>query len=158
MPSILDNSPVDPAIRAGHKFALIEDRVQRLELQSGTFFRAVGGAVPYTNGWRSYAGGGNDYTPVYFYRDVDGRVYIDGLADKNGGNFVAAETIFVLPEGFRPDRNLIFSVESAGNAGTAFGTCQVRVDKTGVVKIGDRGGPASPVTWVSFAGINFRVS
>lgn len=156
MPSILDNSPVDPAIRAGHKAALIEDRVQRLELQSGTTFRAIGATVPYENGWRSYAGGSNDYTPVYFYRDVGGRVYIDGLADKNGGSFVAYEVIFTLPDGYRPDRNLIFVSEAAG--GGLFGTCQIRVNKTGVVQIGDRGGPASPVSWVSFAGINFRVN
>lgn len=158
MPSIFDPEISDPSARVGRNQALMDDRVQRLERQSSLSYRQVGLDPVYVNGWRSYAGGGNDYAPVYFYRDIGGRVYLDGLADKNGGNFVAAETIFTLPDGYRPDRNLIFVVESAGNGGASIGTCQVRVDKTGVVKIGDRGGPASPVTWVSFAGINFRVS
>lgn len=140
-------------------FQQIKHRLEQEAAPNSIDSNMVNGPDPqeltgYLNGWRHYAGtGGQPYSPAVYYKHA-GIVHLEGLVDKNGGNYVAFETIAVLPSEYAPAREVIFQVAAAG--GAAFGSAQVRVKRTGVIQIGDVGGPASPVVFVSLAGIHFR--
>ena len=112
-------------------------------------------AVSFNNGWRNYGGGGN-WAPCAHWKDVNGIVYLEGLMDKAGGNFVGGETVLTLPAGYAPLRDLIFGVPMEGGGGAPvvnIGTLNVHTD--GRVSL-RTGGAANPVNWVSLSPISFR--
>lgn len=131
------------------------------EINAKFTLQAAIASLAFVNNWRWYVGGNNSWEGGY-YKDPVGIVHLEGLVDKaaNGtaGNFIAHETIFTLPVGYRPWRSQIHVAEMAGGSG-AYGAGQIRIDNgTGNVMIGDRGAPANPVAWVSLNGISFRAA
>ena len=81
-----------------------------------------------------------------------------GLATKSG-NWIASETVFTLPAGYRPkdlspvSNYIALGAESKG--GTVSAQAQININPAGTVTIGERGGGANPVAWLSLDGIEF---
>lgn len=108
----------------------------------------------YSNGWRSYNGGGDaNWGTAGYYRDALGFVHFRGLLDKNGGNFVAAELMLTLPAGFRPAQSAMYSPRMSGGAGENNGRCDLTTAGQFVLVAG---GTANPVGFVALDGITFR--
>lgn len=80
------------------------------------------GQPTFANGWTNYDT--NGWTPLRFWKDSSGMVTIEGLVRDGTANSV----IFVLPEGYRPGRGLLFSQDSTT------GHARVDVAPTGEVK------------------------
>lgn len=105
------------------------------------------------SGWRPYSngvlGGNNWIAALPFRKDpTTGVVMLTGLVDKNGGNWVALESVLQLPDGWWPVHDQIFVV------GSTNGQNEVRIYSTsGILAVGDYGGAANPVTWMSLSGI-----
>jgi hypothetical protein len=71
---------------------------------SGLVDDAAGMCSSVVNQWASVGIGTVDY-----YRDLDGRVYLRGLAERCGSP-ASGNTIFRLPAGFRPEQPALFGV------------------------------------------------
>lgn len=122
-----------------------------------------GGTVPalaattittYANGWRAYAGGTDpSQPPASYYKTSEHIVHLEGLIDKNGGNWVVTETMFTLPTGFRPAKNLVFGPLCNGGGSQISGRVDVNTDGTVVLV---NGAAAHPVNFVALQGITFR--
>ncbi len=102
--------------------------------------RIVGsaGQPPFASGWKS----DTNFAPISFYKDREGVVHLNGLADGNETSFV----VFNLPSGYRPETRLFFS-----NFGYSGATWPVYVDGNGDVKSGSD-------TEISLSGITFRAT
>lgn len=74
------------------------------------FTVGASGASPFTNSWVNFGG---TTPPVGYWKDANGLVFLEGLA-KSGTLGVAA---FVLPPGFRPDKDRLFPVWSNNTIG-----------------------------------------
>ncbi len=82
------------------------------------------------------------------YRVVNNVIYLEGLVRKNAA-VSNSDTIMTLPEGYRPQKTRIFSVE------TENGSMRVDVNPNGTVLIAT--GFNINQNWVSFDGITFSV-
>lgn len=94
--------------------------------------------------WSSFDAGVNFTIPSFYKRA--GRVHLTGLAKKSIA-VVAGETIFTLPAGYRPDKQLVFPIISSGVIG------RLDVSPAGAVIL--QSGNAS---YVSFEGVSFRAA
>lgn len=82
--------------------------------------RMVGaaGQPAFQNSWTNY---GNPWMDAGFYKAPNGRVYLMGLVAGGG-----ADLIFTLPEGYRPQEDLVFAVSTDdGAGGNAYGRVDV---------------------------------
>lgn len=116
-------------------------------------------AYTFSNGWRNFGAGSAPYgNRNGFYKDAGGTVFLEGLIDKNGGNFVGAETMITLPVGYRPPNTRLCPVRVAGGGGGATeGMGRIDVTSAGLVVL-QNGGAANPVYFLSLAGVNFRAA
>lgn len=108
-------------------------------------------AFSFSNGWRAYNGGAGVYGTPGYWKDSEGVVHLSGLLDKNGGSWVAGETVATLPAGYRPLYDEIFNPPVAPIAVS-------RVDviaASGVVQL-NAGGASNPVGFLSLSGITYR--
>ena len=117
----------------------------------------------FANGWRPYVGGSPDPfgSDVGWVR-VGNIVYLCGLIDKNGGNYIANETMIVLPSEACPRGNVarLLSPRLAGGAGSSNGRIDVQGDAypsgsgpSAIAMI--EGASANPVNWVSLNGMSY---
>lgn len=95
------------------------------------------------NGWVNYD---SAWDNVAYCLDSDGFVHVKGMI--RTGTTAANTTLFTLPVGYRPARNMIFAGRMSGNL-----SFELRVFSTGAVLIGDSGGSA---TWTSFGEHTFK--
>jgi hypothetical protein len=109
----------------------------------------VGGAgePAFQNSWVNYAGG----TPCRFRIDPFGKVTIQGLLAKGGGNWIANEVLFTLPAAYRPADSMGFTAPALG---TVENVGRVNVNSDGTVALA-AGGNANPVTWFNLNMIEF---
>lgn len=98
----------------------------------------AGGQPPFASGWKGDA----NFGPISFYKDREGVVHLEGLAEGNETGFV----VFTLPSGYRPATRLFFS-----NFGYSGATWPVYVDANGDVSSGSN-------TEISLSGITFRAA
>lgn len=98
----------------------------------------------FENGWVNFDT--DLYNGCGYYQSFFRRVYLKGLIKSGTVGYDATGRIFRLPEGYRPNRQLIFAVAS----NEAFG--QVRIFSDGWVYVM----PPSNALWVSLDGISFR--
>lgn len=111
-------------------------------LESWTLVNAAGGAAPaFATGWGNL---GSGYQAVRFFKDPDGFVKVEGLANRTSGT---GTTIFQLPAGYRPTAVRAFPCLANG------AIAQVEVRTNGDV-VQASGVGANP-TNVSFEGIRF---
>lgn len=114
-------------------------------------------AFSFSNGWRAYQGGtggaGSFGTSVGYFKDSNGVVHLEGLIDKNGGNWVGAETILTLPAGYRPPSSRMFTVRAASGGGVEV-VGRVDINTSGVMSM--QVGGANPVGYLVLDGITFR--
>lgn len=94
--------------------------------------------VSFQNGWTQYSG--TDFQDVGYKRDIGGVVRLRGLITPG----TWSSTMFALPSGLRPKKNLIFP------AACADGFAEVRVNSSGNV-VGSGSG-----TWLSLDSIQFE--
>lgn len=102
--------------------------------------RIVGaaGQPPFASGWKSDA----NFGPISFYKDREGVVHLEGLAEGNGTGYV----VFTLPVGYRPEKRHFFV-----NFGTSGQVQDVYVDANGEVSSSDN-------FEISLSGITFRAA
>lgn len=102
--------------------------------------RIVGasGQPPFASGWKGDA----NFGPISFYKDREGIVHLEGLAEGNETGAV----VFTLPSGYRPETRLFFS-----NFGYSGAIWSVYVDANGEVRSGNNIG-------ISLSGISFRAA
>lgn len=112
-------------------------------------------ATGFVNGWRNVLGGGGANQDARYWRDRNNIVHIEGMVDKNGGNWVAAEPIFTLDAGFRPAKNQTFPSAMSSNGFAVHNVGHIDVLSSGIVQVGFQGGAANPVSMASLAGISF---
>lgn len=95
------------------------------------------------NSWTSLAfNTSNKHTPIGFYKDPDGFVFLRGLAT---GGSSASGTIFTLPVGYRPSARLVLaSISQAG-------TCRIDIQSDGTVNAAAGGSTG----WNSLDGLCF---
>jgi hypothetical protein len=84
---------------------------------------------------------GEGFTPISFYKDHDGVVHLEGLAESPGGK----DLVFTLPSGYRPREFHLFT-----NFGYSGAATDVRVDPNGDIHAGNE-------FEVSLSGLSFRV-
>ena len=96
------------------------------------------------NSWVNY---GSEYTPVGYYKTVEGIVNLSGTI--KDGTSSTGTILFTLPTGFRPltRKNLIAQCSN----GTAVNACQIDIDTSGNVTLKANG----QNTWLSLDGVNF---
>lgn len=115
------------------------------------------GEAAFASPWKSYGWNGvaatsyeasnGSFVPFAFKKNPFGRVFFQGFAIAAGTATGAGATIFTLPVGYRPDKQVLLDV-------SVNGTTEARVDITpaGAVNVS----PAVAANnWVSFDGINF---
>lgn len=102
--------------------------------------RIVGaaGQPPFASGWQ----GDENFGPISFYKDREGVVRLEGLAEGNETGFV----VFTLPSGYRPEKKLFF--EGFGYSGA---TWNILVEPNGEVQSGSN-------VEISLSGISFRAA
>uniref|UniRef100_UPI004025A81A hypothetical protein n=1 Tax=Eubacterium sp. TaxID=142586 RepID=UPI004025A81A len=93
------------------------------------------------NGWVNFS---PDYEPTSYWKDKNEIVHLSGVI-KNGTT-EDGTTLFILPEGYRPDKNEMFSTISF-NA-----LCRIDVSSGGLVSV-EYGGNRN---WLSLCGIEFK--
>jgi len=103
-----NNAVTGPKIKNG---AITAAKISHSALGAATVVGAPG-APAYQNGWT--AADSSDDEGVSFYKDPWGIVHIQGNAAHSGA---ASTTIFTLPPGYRPAKNIYFS--AYGNGSTA---------------------------------------
>ncbi len=95
------------------------------------------------NSWANYDLGG--FNGAGYYMDFMGTVHLRGLVKLGTVSYTTTGTIFLLPAGYRPLKELIYATAAAD----AFG--QVRIGSNGEVRF-VQGSNA----WVTLEGITFR--
>jgi hypothetical protein len=102
--------------------------------------RIVGaaGQPPFASGWKGEA----NFGPISFYKDREGVVHLEGLAEGNN----TGVAVFTLPSGYRPEKKLFFS-----NFGYSGATWPVYVEPNGEVQSGSK-------FEISLSGITFRAA
>lgn len=118
-------------------------------------------AFVYSNGWRSFSGGtpGSPHATwgyAAWRREANGVIRLRGMIDKNGGNFVAAETILTLPVGARPTQQVLVAPKVSSSGGSV-DVGRVDITTAGVMTL-IQGAPANPVGFVSLDGVTFPTS
>ena len=96
------------------------------------------------NGWSNY---GNRYEDVEIIKNKDGLVTINGLIK---GDF--SKILFRLPEGWKPNKTLIFTVCSSGEV-----FLRLDINSNGELFL-NKSGAVGSVTgsgWLSLSGISF---
>lgn len=121
------------------------------------------GQVPYIDTflshWKAYNGA--PFGNLSYFKDASGVVHLTGLAcqrnDENGGLCTSGQLIggnqdiFILPTGFRPRAQQVFTTLSAGQGNYLH--ARVDVTTTGVVQV--IAPPTAGLDWVSFDGVSF---
>lgn len=118
--------------------------------------------VTYAAGWANL---GAPYEEVRYYKDLSGLVHLEGYTTRTGAAFAfagAGATIFTLPVGFRPEKNMDFV--DRGHDGTRGYPVIIRVLPDGSVLVagasgrGDDGNAATAASGslISVSGIHFR--
>ena len=99
----------------------------------------------FLNGWANFGG---IFENVEIFKNKDGLVTINGLAK---GDF--SKIIFKLPEGWKPKKQLIFSVCSDNTAR------RLDINSNGELFLNTNGNPGtvSGSGWLSLSGISFYV-
>jgi hypothetical protein len=117
----------------------------------GEVFRNVGdaGQPAFATPWRHYQAGASAYGKVRFYKDYQGIVHLEGVAETTATP--GAGLIFNLPPGYRPSQQLIVGVQ--GSPGLA----RLEFLATGDIVLTGFGSYTSG-NWVSLANIHFRGS
>ncbi len=121
----------------------VENPIARLHVAGGirvdSILQNTPVSPPFNANFSNY---GQGYENVTYYKDRDGRVFLNGLVAING---TQSGTIFTLPTQYRPQGQLIFMMMG--------GSGPVRVDvlANGNVILG-----AATPGWVSLSGISFR--
>ena len=97
--------------------------------------------------WQSYTVVDPSWGSVAFRKFPDGRVMLRGFPRTVGGQ-AAGSSIFTLPVGYRPPKNLLFADQAVT------GTAQVRIDigSVGTIAVGSSLGATS---WVTLDGLTF---
>lgn len=95
--------------------------------------------------WENYEAEAGTFSNAFYRKGVDGRVTVIGLV-KHPAAGAPSTTIFTLPEGFRPAKQLIFKGEDTG------GTSRIDVAANGAVAYG---GGSATVGYLSLSGISF---
>ncbi len=144
LPSIISNTGTLSGVY--DRIAQLARRVRSLETR-GTPDSTV---LTFSNGWRQYLGGSAFGVPTA-YRDVGGFIHLEGLLDKNGGNWVASEVMSTLPVGFRPKVRIIAHIY----VNTFNSDARIDVDTNGQVLM-MVGGTSNPVGYLNLSGISFR--
>lgn len=142
--------PITTEERASSKLVELDRRARGLERNANAL--DTKGAYTFSNGWRAFGGGAAPWNTAGFYKS-GGVVFLEGLLDKNGGNWLAAEVILTLPAGFRPQATRAFGVLVSGGAGAGIG--RIDVDAGGVLTL-VLGASANPVGYLSLDGVCFR--
>lgn len=124
-------------VRQNERIAMLERALRSLV---GIFAIEKPHRLPFAANWGNY---GDLYGAAHYWRDPFGVVYLEGLV-KKATAISAPDTIFTLPEGYRPPVARVFDAISAD----AQGRVDVRADGTVVVQTGN------PI-WVSLSGIHF---
>ncbi|MDP2712091.1 MAG: hypothetical protein Q8O56_12820 [Solirubrobacteraceae bacterium] len=110
-------------------------------------------AFTFSNSWRVFGGGTG--TPPWGhagYYKHNGIVYLEGLLDRAGGNWVTG-VILTLPVGYRPPSDRLFHV------GTNPANAATRVDmQTNGQLFLQVGGASNPVGYLALSGIFFRAA
>lgn len=128
-----------------------EDRLRRAEqsLRSIEPLRAF----VFANGWRPYNGG---VTPASYgdqvgYYQHAGRVYFEGVLDKNGGNWILNEVIAMIDIAYAPPAIKLYKpdVRPAGSA-------RIDVHPNGAIIL--VAGTTDPVGYLSLDGISYRAA
>ena len=96
------------------------------------------------NGWTNFSADGGIYEPAGYWKDKNDVVHLSGII--KGGTVTAGTALFVLPEGYRPNKQEMFATASYN----AF--CRVDVAINGSVYV-QYGGNTN---WLSLCGINFK--
>jgi hypothetical protein len=101
----------------------------------------------YLNGWEQYGYYGKAYQKPQIFKNKDGLITMNGLIT---GDF--SKVMFRLPEGWRPQNQLIFTVMSYDNVAR-----RLDIDSQGNAFININGdkGSISGNGWVSLSGISF---
>ena len=101
----------------------------------------------YLNGWEKYGYYGKYYQKPQIVKNKDGLIIMNGLIT---GDF--SKVMFRLPEGWRPQNQLIFTVMSYDNVAR-----RLDIDSQGDAFININGdqGAVSGNGWVSLSGISF---
>lgn len=95
----------------------------------------------------SYGNFNPNYQPVAYQKDALGYVHLRGCASRSVAGF-ANITVFILPAGFRPALNLVFSTYGNGR----FTSLLIRNNGSVELEVSDS---ATPELLVSFEGITF---
>jgi len=104
----------------------------------------------FSNGWRVVNGGVAPLLDCGYFKDASGVVHMEGIIDKNGGNWVANEVMVTLPIGYRPPSTRYFSPFTS-----PYGPSRIEVASDGTVKLVN-GGASNPVGYLVLDGISFR--
>lgn len=133
-----------PAVRRA--LQVLHDRISSLETatsDSGWI------DVTFENSWYDYAGSWDDVQ----YRKIGDVVHLKGLARKDSA-FTSPDTIFTLPEGFRPEGNNIHAVRAYVSGGPGASAERLTILNDGTVRA-DFAGNSTAGNWASLAGVSF---
>lgn len=100
------------------------------------------------NGWGTVV----NLEPAGFIKSIDGLLRISGVI--GNGIVTSGTTLFILPDGFRPDKRQFFSTYGLTSGGS-YVTCVVRVDVDGSVRITNSSGGAASLVELGLCGISF---
>src|SRR6185312_6759006 len=110
--------------------------------------------------WTNYSGG---WSTVGFYKDLSGRVFLKGLAAAGGPsapgpaiNISPSGNILLLPVGYRPQNNEMFTCMASPPSGSQ-DTVRVDVVPSGQVYAEPTGSSFTSLLWISLAGISFSI-
>jgi hypothetical protein len=118
-------------------------------------WHAVGaaGEPGFQNGWQNLSG--PPESPASFRKYPDGKVLLRGILNKGGANWIANETVFTLPVGYRPAYTSHYSVRVFAT-GTTENNGRIDIWTDGQIKLIE-GATTNPVGWLNIEGIEFDV-
>lgn len=122
-------------------YSVLPSQVINRPVIEDTVLIGTPGAPAFKNGWQNF---GSGFLEAGFYKTGD-RVYLQGLI-KSG---TLAQTIFELPEGYRPASRILFSTMGASSAARL----DVLPDGSLVTQH-----PTVNNAWLSLDGLSFRVA
>lgn len=131
----------------------LRTRIRALEKPETNSLATAPASFSFSNGWRAYGAGVAPWGNVGYYRDSSGIVHLEGLLDKNGGNWVGNEIMLTLPPGFRPPSSRMFHPRMSGSTTNAVG--RLDLASTGTLTLVESGAN-NPVAYLSLDGITFR--
>jgi hypothetical protein len=131
----------------------------RILVPESKIYVGPGFTVPYNGNWRRYQGDLTNWEGAWFYRS-GGRVYLGGMVDLPTANVGTwnTQSIFTLPEGYRPPKFCTWPVAVYSNNGA--GMARVQVSAAGAVLLQDWSptttAPSTSLAFASLEGGSFR--